>query len=101
MALDLGLGEVKGKIPVYKDALELGGEIIVCEEGLIIRIDDKNLKIPFRYISMCEKSHDLPLGKIGVELEVFDQLGEKYYFHIGMADHHFLFLKKLLSQKTS
>ncbi|MCX8198251.1 MAG: hypothetical protein N3F07_03625 [Candidatus Micrarchaeota archaeon] len=89
-------GEIKGKIPVYKNGLDISGEIIVCQEGLIIRADGSSIKVPLHYVKMLEKSGELPLGKVGVEMDVFDQLGQKHYFHFGMSDQHFLFLKKLI-----
>ncbi|MEM4634215.1 MAG: hypothetical protein QW275_03610 [Candidatus Anstonellaceae archaeon] len=96
--VDPTYGEIKGKIPVYHNGLDVSGEIIVCEQGLIVRADDKTIKVPFHYVKMLEKSSDLPLGKVGVEMDVFDQLGQKHYFHFGMSDQHFLFLKKLVSK---
>lgn len=91
---DPALGEIKGKIPVYKNGLDASGEIILCAEGIIVRADENTIKAPFRYVKMLEKSSDLPLGKVGVEMDVFDQMGEKHYFHFGMSDSHFLTLKK-------
>ena len=88
------LGEIKGKIPVYKNGLDASGEIILCAEGLIVRAEGNTLKVPFRYVKMLGKSSDLPLGKVGVEMDVFDQMGEKHYFQFGMSDQHFMLLKK-------
>jgi len=91
---DETLGEIKGKIPLYKGGLDSAGEIILCETGIIMRAEGNTLKVPFRYVKMLEKSGDMPLGKVSVEMDVFDQLGEKHYFHVGMSDNHFLTLKK-------
>lgn len=91
---DEALGEIKGKIPVYKNGLDMSGEIILCDTGIIVRAEGNTLKVPFRYVKMLEKSKDLPLGKVGVEMDVFDQMGEKHYYHFGMSDHHFMALKK-------
>ena len=91
---DSQLGEIKGKIPVYKNGLDASGEIILCAEGIIVRAEGNTIKSPFRYVKMLEKSGDLPLGKISVEMDIFDQMGEKHYFHFGMSDSHFLTLKK-------
>ncbi|MEM4554593.1 MAG: hypothetical protein QXT25_01965 [Candidatus Anstonellaceae archaeon] len=87
------LGEIKGRIPLYSNGIDLSGQIILCQEGVIIEADGNTLKVPFRYITLLEKSGDLPLGKVGVEMEVFDQAGNKYYYHFGMSDTHFLTLK--------
>lgn len=96
---DPTFGEIKGKIPVYKNGLDASGDIILCAEGLIIRAEGNTIKVPFHYVKMLEKSNDLPLGKVGVEMDVFDQLGQKHYFHFGMSDMHFLTLKKACGQK--
>lgn len=95
--VDPTYGEIKGKIPVYKNGLDESGEIIVCAQGLIIRAEGNTIKVPFHYVKMLEKSSDLPLGKVGVEMDVFDQLGEKHYFHFGMSDQHFMLLKKTVA----
>jgi hypothetical protein len=34
---------------------------------------------------------------VGVEMDIFDQMGEKHYFHFGMSDTHFITLKKACS----
>ena len=88
------LGEIKGKIPVYANGMDVSGDIILCADGVIVRADGNTIKVPFRYITMLEKSRDLPLGKIGVEMDIYDQAGQKHYFHFGMADTHFITLKK-------
>ncbi|VVC01125.1 Uncharacterised protein [uncultured archaeon] len=88
------LGDIKGKIPLYKNGLDMSGDIILCAEGLIVRAEGNTLKVPFRYVQMLEKASDMPLGKVGVEFEVYDQMGEKHYFNFGMSDQHFKTLKK-------
>lgn len=88
------LGEIKGKIPVYSNGMDMSGDIILCADGVIVRADGNTIKVPFRYITMFEKSGDLPLGKVGVEMDIYDQAGQKHYFHFGMADSHFMTLKK-------
>ncbi len=88
------LGGIMGKIPLYKNGLDMSGDIILCAEGLIVRAEGNTLKVPFRYVQMIEKASDMPLGKVGVEFEVFDQMGEKHYFNFGMSDTHFKTLKK-------
>jgi hypothetical protein len=45
---------------------------------------------------MFEKSKELPLGKVAVEMDVYDPSGQKHYFHMGMAEQHFTTLKKAL-----
>lgn len=91
------LGEIKGKVLLYGNGLDASGEIILCEDGLIVRAEGNTIKAPFRYVTMFEKSKDLPLGKVGVEMDIYDASGIKHYFHAGMADQHFATLKKAIS----
>jgi hypothetical protein len=91
------LGEIKGKVLLYGNGLDASGDIILCEEGLIVRAEGNTIKAPFRYVTMFEKSKELPLGKVGVEMDIYDQSGIKHYFHVGMADQHFVALKKAIS----
>ena len=92
------LGVIKGKMPIYKNGLDVSGHIIMCEEGIIIADGENNLKAPFQYVKMLEKASDLPLGKISVEMDVYDQMGQKHYFQFGMSDQHFNALKKACSK---
>ncbi len=92
------LGAISGKIPVYKNGLDSSGEIVICEDGIIVHAEENTVKVPFRYVTMLEKSGELPLGKVGVEMDVFDQAGNKHYYHFGMSDQHFLTLKKSCSK---
>ena|SRR3989338_3851597 len=92
------LGEIKGKMPLYKNGLDMSGDIILCEEGLIVQAEGNTLKVPFRYVQMLEKASDMPLGKVGVEFEAYDQMGEKHYFSFGMSEQHFKTLKKAIGK---
>ncbi|MCX8196801.1 MAG: hypothetical protein N3G80_00580 [Candidatus Micrarchaeota archaeon] len=92
------LGEIKGRIPLYSNGIDNAGQIILCESGIILEAEGNTLKVPFRYITMLEKSGELPLGKVSVEIEVFDPAGNKYYYQFGMADTHFLMLKRACSK---
>ncbi len=93
------LGEISGKVLLYGNGLDASGEIILCEGGLIVRAEGNTIKAPFRYVTMFEKSKELPLGKVGVEMDVYDQSGIKHYFHVGMAEQHFVALKKAILGK--
>lgn len=91
-------GVILGKMPLYKNGLDMSGEIILCETGLIVRADGNSLRVPFGYVTMLEKISAMPLGKVGVEMEVFDQMGDKHSFNFGMSDQHFVMLKKACSK---
>jgi hypothetical protein len=92
--VDSVLGEMRGKIPLYKNGLDSSGEIVLCERGVIVRAEGNTLRVPFSYIKMLEKASEMPLGKVGVEMEVFDQMGERHYFAFGMAEQHFTLIKR-------
>ncbi|MCX8175171.1 MAG: hypothetical protein N3E51_03120 [Candidatus Micrarchaeota archaeon] len=92
------LGEIKGRVPLYKDGLDVSGEIILCEEGLIVHCDGNTIKAPFRYVTMFEKSGELPLGKVSAEMDVYDQSGNKYYFHFALSDTHYNTIRRALGK---
>ena len=95
---DAVLGVIKGKMPLYKNGLDASGEIILCETGLIVRVDGNTLKVPFNYVTMIEKISTMPLGKVGVEMEIFDQMGDKHSFNVGISEQHFVMLKTACSK---
>ncbi len=88
------LGTIKGKMPVYKNGLDSSGEIILCESGIIVHTEGNTLRVPFSHVKILGTSGDMPLGKVGVEMDVFDQMGDKHYFHFGMSDMHLNTLKR-------
>lgn len=96
--IDETFGEIKGKIPIYKNGLDESGEIILCESGIIVRADGNTVRAPFTHVKILGKSVDMALGKVGVEMDVFDHMGEKHYYHLGMSDMHFAALKKACGQ---
>jgi len=91
---DETLGTIKGKIPIYRNGLDESGEIVICEKGIIVHADGNTLRAPYTHVKILGKSVDMALGKVGVEMDVFDNLGEKHYYHIGMSDMHFAALQK-------
>ena len=92
------LGEIKGKMPLYKNGLDVSGEIILCENGIIVRADGNTLKVPFNYVTGLENISTMPLGKIGVEMDVSDMMGDKHSFKFGISEQHFMALKKACSK---
>lgn len=94
---DETLGEIKGKMPMYGNGIDSSGEIIMCEKGVIVRAEGDSVRAPFSYIKMLEKAGDLPLGKYRVEMDVYDTLGQKHYYHFGFSDQHFMLLKKAIA----
>ncbi|VVC02227.1 Uncharacterised protein [uncultured archaeon] len=92
------LGEIKGKMPLYKNGLDVSGEIILCENGLIVRADGNTLKAPFNYVTLLEKISAMPLGKVGVEMGMSDMMGDSHSFKFGISEQHFMALKKACSK---
>ena len=89
-------GAIKGRIPLYKNGLEQSGNLILYEDGFLLDNEGEKIKAPMRYIKMFENIGELPLGKVQVEMEVYDQTGSKFSMVVGMSDQHFLMLKKML-----
>ena len=88
------LGEIRGKMPLYANGFDNYGEIILCEKGFIIRAEGNTLRVYFHLVSMLAKAtEEMVMGKVGVELEALDPLGEKHYYHFSMSEPHFNALK--------
>jgi hypothetical protein len=91
---DSPFGKVKQRIPLFKNVLDSAGSIAICEDGVVIRHESGNVMAPFSYVRKIEKRKDLPLGKVEVEVEVFDQMGEKYDFVFKMSEQDLVTLKR-------
>jgi len=96
---DEAFGAIKGTMPIYKNGLDESGEIIICETGIILRSEGSTVRAPYTHVKILGKSVEMALGKVGVEMDVFDQLGDKHYYHVGMSDMHFAALKKACGQQ--
>lgn len=90
---DAVLGEIKGRIPLFKDAIDAAGNIILFENGLIIDADGQNFKTAYSFVKSIEKTGDMAMGKVGVGMVVYDHIGQKFTFDVCMADQHFAALK--------
>ena len=42
---------------------------------------------------LAKATEEMVMGKVGVELEALDPLGEKHYYHFSMSEPHFNALK--------
>ena len=91
---DSVLGEIKGRIPLFKNAIDDGGSIIMYENGILVDVEGNRVRSPFAYVKHIDKTGDMALAKVGVNLVVYDQLGEKYDFDVCMSDQHLLVLRK-------
>jgi hypothetical protein len=85
-------------MPVYKNGLDESGEISLCESGVIVKAEGSTLKVPFSYVRTLERISEMPLGKIGVEMQVFDQMGYEHNFTFGISESHFRSLKAALGK---
>ena len=58
---DLVFGEIRGKIPVYGNGLDMSGDIILCEKGLIVRAGGNTIKALIQLFKLfCVSIHFLP-----------------------------------------
>jgi len=95
---DSQMGMVKETIMLYGNGMDQSGKIYVCEGGLVIKEKGETIKAPFDYVKMLEKIGKLPLGKVAVEAEVYDQMGNKFSLALNMADSHFDMLKRMCTK---
>lgn len=92
---DSVFGMVSASYPVFSNGLDPSGTIYVCEKGLVIKNSGESIRAPFEYVRNLMKVSDMPLGKLGVKMEVYDQVGNRYDLAFGINDVHFNALKKL------
>lgn len=92
---DSVFGMVSESFPVFSNGMDQSGMIYVCEKGLVIKNEGEMIRAPFDYVRNLEKISDMPLGKWGIKMEVYDQVGTRYDLTLGMNDMHFNKLKKL------
>ena len=92
---DSQMGFVKETIMLYGENMDQNGTIYVCESGLVIKDKGETIKAPFDYVKLLEKVGELPLGKVAVEAQVFDQMGTKFDLALNMAGQHLEVLKRL------
>lgn len=95
---DSMLGAEKERIPLYKNALDDAGSIIIYEEGLVISYDGEKLKAPFTHVKSITKTRTMPLAKVEVNIEAYDLVGMKYDFYVTMNDHYYDALKRACSK---
>lgn len=92
---DSVFGMVSQSFPVFSNGMDQSGTIYVCEQGLVIKNEGEFIRAPFDYVRNLVKVSDMPLGKWGVNMEVYDQVGNQYRLAFGINDVHFNQLKKL------
>lgn len=95
---DSVFGMVSQSFPVFSNGMDQSGTIYVCEKGLVIKNEGELIRAPFEYVRNLMHVSDMPLGKIGVKMEAYDQVGTRYNLAFGINDTHFSSLKKLCPQ---
>jgi hypothetical protein len=88
------LGEIKGKIPTYKSGFDEDGFIIVCEKGLYIKTAGESVRAPYNYVKKITSGKEMPMGRVAVDMTVFDHLGSQYDLSFAITDTHLAALKK-------
>ena len=92
---DSVFGMVSQSYPIFSNGMDQSGTIYACEKGLLIKHEGESIRAPYEYVRNLMKVSDMPLGKWGVKMEVYDQVGNRYDLAFGMNDMHFNQLKKL------
>ena len=88
------MGAVKTRIPLYSAGFDEKGHILLCEEGICLKTDEESVKVPYSYVKEVQKVKDLPLAKVLVAIELYDQVGAKVNVEVGRADMHYNELKR-------
>jgi hypothetical protein len=93
--MDSVFGMVSQSYPIFSNGMDQSGTVYVCEKGLVIKHGGESIRAPFDYVRNLMKVSDMPLGKIGVKMEVYDQVGNRYDLAFGINDTHYNSLKKM------
>lgn len=92
---DSQMGFVKETIMLYGNNMDVCGNIYICENGIVVKNAGETIRAPFDYVKLLEKVGDLPLGKVAVEAQIYDQMGTKFDMALNMADSHLEMLQRL------
>lgn len=93
--MDSIFGMVSNSYPVFSNGMDQSGTIYACEKGLVIKHGGETIRAPYEYVRNLMHVSEMPLGKWGVKMEVYDQVGNRFDLAFGMNDMHFNALKKM------
>jgi hypothetical protein len=88
-------GMVSQSIGLFENGLDQTGTIYICEGGLVIKNSGQFIRAPLDYVKKLEQVEEMPMGRVSVIVQVFDQMGGEYNFATSMADMHLKVLQKL------
>ncbi|VVB65909.1 Uncharacterised protein [Candidatus Gugararchaeum adminiculabundum] len=88
------VGRVREQIPLFNDALDVVGQLTLCENGIIIK-KDGNAIAPFSYIDTFQQKKRHSPNKVEAQLIVYDMLGMRRDFNFVIADTYFAMLNEL------
>ncbi len=88
-------GMVSQSIGLFENGLDQTGTIYICEGGLVIKNSGQFIRAPLDYVKKLEQVEEMPMGRVSVIVQVFDQMGAEYNFATSMADMHLKVLQKL------
>lgn len=88
-------GMVSYSVNLFENGLEQTGTIYVCEKGLVIKNAGQFIRAPFDYVKKLEGVEEMPMGRMSVIVQCFDQLGAEYNFVTTMADMQLKALQKI------
>ncbi|MEM3399630.1 MAG: hypothetical protein QXP42_02255 [Candidatus Micrarchaeia archaeon] len=90
------LGKTITSFPILLNTKE--GEMVVKENGLIIKAGDKII-VPNGYVEGIEEKKKLPLGKVRAHMRVYEVMGIRHDLELIMAEHNLRYLEKIYSNK--
>jgi hypothetical protein len=88
-------GMVSHTIALFDNGIDQSGTIYVCEGGLVIKNSGNFIRAPFDYVKKLEPVEEMPLGRVSVIVQCFDQLGMQHQFATSMSDIGLKTLQKL------
>ena len=88
-------GMVSQNIGLFENGLDQTGTIYICEKGLVIKNNGQFIRAPLEYVKKLEQVEEMPMGRVSVIVQCFDQLGAEYNFATAMSDMQLKALQKL------
>ncbi len=88
------IGKQKERMPILYNLKEpKEGEILVCENGLIVKSND-SFQSPFNYVESITIGRRLNLGKMEAHMVAYDVMGSKHTLEFAINESILHALKK-------
>ncbi len=92
--MDDELGTLKHQEVLYDDNFNEIGKIIIFDRGISLKYKDYSIKVPFNFIAGITKNHDVGLGKVNINLSIYDRLSNRYDLNMNVSDIVYYTLKR-------